>query len=199
MARMIRLTAALTALAVLLLTGCGPDRSPTTYEIPKEALETAPAVASDGRGSATMAQQNLPDNLAGGGATPHWRQPVTWTESEGSSMRRGSFTVPETDLDIAVTTFPGDVGGMLANVNRWRDQIALPPITEAGLAEVNENITTQAGPAVLTRLRGEAASTLSVTLMHHGNSWFFKMTGSPDAVDAEEAAFLQFVRSVHFH
>ena len=31
-------------------------------------------------------------------------------------------------VDLIVTKFPGDVGGVLANVNRWRKQIGLQPI-----------------------------------------------------------------------
>ena len=35
--------------------------------------------------------------------------------------------------EIAVTVFPGNVGGLTANVNRWRGQIGLAPLAPAEL------------------------------------------------------------------
>jgi hypothetical protein len=45
-------------------------------------------------------------------------------------MRIGSFAVKEgndSSLDISVTAFPGDLGGLLPNVERWLGQIGLDP------------------------------------------------------------------------
>ena len=66
-----------------------------------------------------------------------WSAPAAWKPKAVSSMRRGSFEVGEGTgplADLAITVFPGDVGGDLANVNRWRGQLDLPPIAEADLA-----------------------------------------------------------------
>ena len=49
-------------------------------------------------------------------------------------MRLASYEVADKNgsrLDFSVTSFPGDVGGLLANVNRWLGQI--------GMEEVKEN------------------------------------------------------------
>ncbi len=183
----------------LFLIGCGADKEPQVYEVPKETPQIAPVGLPAATSDAPMAQQSLPQELAGDGESPHWQVPAHWTVAEGSSMRRGSFSVPGTGLDIAVTTFPGDVGGMLANVNRWRDQIGLTRIGEGDLAEANAPIQTGAGPATITSLTGESQSTVAVTLMRGGSSWFFKMTGPTAEVEAERGAFLRFVQSAHFH
>jgi cysteinyl-tRNA synthetase len=37
------------------------------------------------------------------------------------------------EAEVAVTVFPGTVGGLTANVNRWRGQIGLPPASEADI------------------------------------------------------------------
>ena len=44
------------------------------------------------------------------------------------------------DVDISVTTFPGDVGGELMNINRWRQQIGLSPIS---IDSLDEHIVTK--------------------------------------------------------
>ena len=57
--------------------------------------------------------------------------PTTWKDGKTSSMRIASLKVDDqngSELDISVTTFPGDVGGLLANVNRWVGQIELSPV-----------------------------------------------------------------------
>ena len=56
--------------------------------------------------------------------------PTGWKPGKVSSMRLGSYSVEEEDgcsLDISVTAFPGDLGGLLPNVERWLGQIGLDP------------------------------------------------------------------------
>lgn len=57
-----------------------------------------------------------------------WFIPEGWEPGKKSSMRIGSFSVTDDDdssLDISVTSFPGDLGGLLPNVKRWLGQIDL--------------------------------------------------------------------------
>ena len=59
-----------------------------------------------------------------------WFIPEGWEPGKKSSMRIGSFSVQDDNdsaLDISVTAFPGDLGGLLPNVERWLGQIGLNP------------------------------------------------------------------------
>jgi hypothetical protein len=59
-----------------------------------------------------------------------WFIPEGWEPGKKSSMRIGSFAVKDgndSSLDISVTAFPGDLGGLLPNVERWLGQIGLEP------------------------------------------------------------------------
>jgi hypothetical protein len=59
-----------------------------------------------------------------------WFIPEGWEPGKKSSMRIGSFSVKDgkdSSLDISVTSFPGDLGGLLPNVERWLGQIGLEP------------------------------------------------------------------------
>jgi hypothetical protein len=52
-------------------------------------------------------------------------------------MRVASYAVKRPDgrsADISVVAMGGGAGGELENVNRWRNQIGLDPVTEADLA-----------------------------------------------------------------
>ena len=84
-----------------------------------------------------------PVPTAGGGDLV-WTAPASWQSRPASAMRKATFIIPGASAaeqaELAVTAFPGDVGGNLANVNRWRGQIQLPPIDAAAL------------PAALTHL-----------------------------------------------
>ena len=56
--------------------------------------------------------------------------PTGWKPGKVSSMRLGSYSVEEEDgcsLDISITSFPGDLGGLMPNVERWLGQIGLQP------------------------------------------------------------------------
>ena len=67
---------------------------------------------------------------------PHaWTAPAGWIEQAASGFRKGSFLVRDKDgktADVSVISFPEAAGGLLANVNRWRNQLKLAPISDVG-------------------------------------------------------------------
>jgi hypothetical protein len=130
-----------------------------------------------------------------------WKTPAGWTEVPASSMRYASFTTSDANggkIDISVVTFPGDGGSDADNVNRWRQQIGLPPVDESGLTS---NIVPLKS-ADITFSTIDIASTDTRTLAawtrRDGNTWFFKATGPSAAVEKEKAKFMQFIQSVRF-
>ena len=121
-------------------------------------------------------------------------------------MRRGSYLVHGSDgatADFSITAFPGDVGGDLANVNRWRGQISLGPIDAATLA----NSTTQVAGQDLTLTVVEMANPttaepqriLGALVFFEGNTWFFKLTGPDALVASEKANFIALLKTVKGH
>ena len=69
-------------------------------------------------------------DIRSGQSQDKWFIPEGWEPGKKSSMRIGSFAVKEgndSSLDISVTAFPGDLGGLLPNVERWLGQIGLDP------------------------------------------------------------------------
>jgi hypothetical protein len=175
--------------AAALLASCRDERI-TTYRVPKEA--PSPAV---------------PAEVNAGTSDLTWTVPAGWTtQPDQSGMRKGSFLVNGTDgakADMSVTAFPGDVGGDLANVNRWRGQVGLAPIDEATLAQAVQTIDTPAGKFSFVELSGEsgakkAVRMLGAWLQQSDRRWFFKLFGDDALVTAQHDAFFAFLKSVSF-
>ncbi|HZU37124.1 MAG TPA: hypothetical protein VFA18_14480 [Gemmataceae bacterium] len=97
-------------------------------------------------------------HFTGGGDEPvTWKVPAGWErEGAGSPERYATFQVGPKDggAQLTVTKFPGNVGGLLANVNRWRGQIGLQPTSGDHLAKDVKKITVDGGPAQLVSLAG---------------------------------------------
>jgi len=188
-------------ICVSFLAGCGGSKEATVYEIPAAPPPTMPA-APMATALMAMADQQLPASALNQEAgNPYWEVPSNWRPGRASSMRRGSYAAgpAEAEADIAVTSFPGDVGGLLANINRWRGQIALAPLSEAELPGTVTQTSVHGKEVTLTQMDGPELSTRAAIFTHEGNSWFFKMTGPSGTVAAEESAFDTFISSVDFN
>jgi hypothetical protein len=138
--------------------------------------------------------------VAADAGQPSWILPAGWSKLDAEKpMRVATFKAgaDATAVEVAVSVFPKDVGGLLGNVNRWRRQVMLPPIAEADLAA---NVTPFQVPGFsgnTTRCKGEAQHLLAAALYEVAadRTWFVKIQGTPAAIDAQEAAFMSFVKS----
>jgi hypothetical protein len=104
-------------------------------------------------------------------------------------------------IDASVVVLPGPAGGELANVNRWRGQIGLPPLDEGGLARSRKMLKTRAGALKVYDFSSEGAdrSRLVAGLTEAaGDTWFVKMTGDADAVGAAREDFMKLLGSLRF-
>lgn len=200
----------LVMMAVPLVLGACSDQSVTSYRTPKEQEPEIPAAAAHsnaGTGGAPAPGMN--DSMANtavataAGPGLAWTAPAHWQAKTGSAMRKGSYAIPGDGgvaADLAITAFPGDVGGEVANVNRWRGQIQLPPVSEQ---EVRESITRvehndlAMGIVDIVSTGATPTRVLGAWVPHENSTWFFKLTGPDDLVAREKPAFLEFLKTVH--
>ena len=121
------------------------------------------------------------------------------------AMRRGSFTIRDTaggEADLSIIVLSGAANSLLDNVNRWRGQIGLAPLTATQLPA--ESVSIDSGPLhfavvdLLGRKPGDGATVriVGAILFHRDEAWFFKLTGPDALVAAEKPAFLDFLRTV---
>ncbi len=128
-----------------------------------------------------------------------WTVPAGWQAVAPGQMQAAKFSVPPAaaggKAEVAVSTFPSDTGGTLANVNRWRRQMGLADVDEAGLAAVTSPLDAALPGAVLADLAKENRRMLGAIVPREGVWWFYKMTGDAEAVNAAHEAFVFFAKS----
>lgn len=117
-------------------------------------------------------------------------------------MRLATFKPPVPGkVDVSVIVLPGMGGGELGNVNRWRGQIGLGPLDEAGREKLRQEVKSKVGPVSLYDFSGEGTGTkqrmLAALLVVDGQTWFVKMVGDEAPVAAARADFVKLLASLH--
>jgi len=153
---------------------------------------------SQGAGRPSQSEAMLPPS----GRNPQikWQLPASWKEVPASSMRYASFTAGTENekIDISVVMFPGEGGSDIENVNRWRGQIGLPPMSEAAVTSQITTLKTGDATFAMVDIAGANARTLAAWVRRDARVWFFKATGPNAAVEKEKPNFVKFVQSVRF-
>jgi hypothetical protein len=132
--------------------------------------------------------------------------PTGWSLQPATSIRAASFLVERPGApaaEVSVTAFPGKVGGDLANVNRWRGQLRLPPIDEVSLVEIAEELKGGTHTFRIFDLESEVPTVeggrrsriLAAIADHNDSTWFIKMFGESEHVAGERNNFEQFLIS----
>jgi hypothetical protein len=129
-----------------------------------------------------------------------WQTPTGWSEIPPSAMRYASFSAGANDnkVEISIVTFSGEGGSDADNVNRWRQQIGLQPMTPADVATQVEPMKGDGGAFSIVDIAGANARTLAAWTRRDGQVWFFKASGPSNAVGKEKSNFVKFVQSIRF-
>jgi hypothetical protein len=198
----------------MLLTLVACERSePTSYLIPKEEPnQQQNEQPQPSRPSSSASATQAPTNEAQGGmqVLPGMQQaaneagelsytvPEGWEDLRANGIRKANLKVSDANgsAELTVLVFPGDVGGRLANINRWRGQIALEAASPDELPAFTKGYMISQHRGLYVRLEGEEQSILGALLPFHGNTWFFKLIGDNETVFANEANMKAFLDSV---
>ena len=193
------------AVCLLGFVGC-EQAEPTSYLIPKEdrtvTMPTPVANSAETKASAPPngSMRILPGMQAAadqaGGVS--YIIPEGWEDLPASGIRKANLKVIDENgtAELTVLVFPGDVGGRLANINRWRGQVGLDDAPPEDLPKFTEGYTISQHPGLYVRLEGGAQSILGGLLPFHGSTWFFKFLGSSATVLGNEAKMKAFLDSV---
>lgn len=104
--------------------------------------------------------------------------------------------------EVAITRFPGDVGGTLANVNRWRRQVDLSAIDDLSQLDSAQVIIDKLpGKVFQFRAPGDVPDRPRIvvaTVKRDDVSWFFKLSGPHDLLESQIEPFVTFVVAIEF-
>lgn len=62
------------------------------------------------------------------------RPPDNWVELKATPPLLKKYSVDDV-TQLSISTFEGNIGDDLSNINRWRSQLRLSPITQSSIAE----------------------------------------------------------------
>lgn len=149
------------------------------------------------QGMANTPVPTAPSNLA-------WTAPAGWAEQPGGKMRLATFLVGPEGAECAITVFPGDVGGLTANLRRWLGQLKVEVPNEqlAAFAAAPETIASEGGlncqlfdfAPLLPPEKNDSLVAAIVPL--EGQLAFVKLTGSKAFLAAEKDNFRSLCRSL---
>ena len=141
-----------------------------------------------------------------GSSELHWTAPSGWEEQPATGFRKGSFLVRDADgktADVSVTSFPEAAGGLMANVNRWRNQLKLSPTSNEAAAGTPMPVGGRdmyfvdlVSDQPIAPEKETKSRILGGILPAEGETWFFKMIGPDQLVESQRTAFQQFLQSV---
>ena len=130
-----------------------------------------------------------------------WVLPQGWTAETSAIGMRFATLKPANQgkVEVSVIALPGSAGGELANLNRWRGQIDLPPIDEKDL--ISQRIQVKAKPGLvsvfdLSNPKAPAGHLVVGVFDAGSQTWFVKMVGDHEPVAKARSAFLRLLESL---
>ncbi|MEI8290799.1 MAG: hypothetical protein WCH99_15130 [Verrucomicrobiota bacterium] len=137
---------------------------------------------------------------------PAWTVPADWKEGQLAQFLVAKYVISGSGDVVAavnVSQLSGDGGGLLLNLNRWRAQLGLPPVSEADLAKL-PTIDASGVKATVADLTGtdarsgKPARLVGVVLPLNGQTWFYKLMGDAATVGRQKDAFIKFIQSAKY-
>jgi hypothetical protein len=139
---------------------------------------------------------------------PEWQVPGGWKEVDA-----GGFLVAKFQLDgpnnaqafVNVSTSGGDGGGLVMNINRWRGQLGLAPLSDADLNKQVQSLDVNGGKATVIEMQGtdvkskKPARLFGAIVPQEKQTWFYKLMGDENIVEREKSAFTKFLQTAKYN
>lgn len=120
-----------------------------------------------------------------------WEKPNNWQKVSPGNMQIAKFLLNKEDNDhVSIATFPGDVGGMMANVNRWRRQLSLSPINQENIKL--KNYKGDYFNFKVVKINNENKSIVVAIFEKKGRTTFVKMVAKNSVAKQKYKEFIDF-------
>jgi hypothetical protein len=137
-----------------------------------------------------------------GGRGVKYTLPEGWQELPAGPVASAKIGIRDggKEAQVAITSIGGGMlGGLLANVNRWRQEVSLAPLTEADLKSLGDkSLSIDQKPAKMLDLSGSSQRSVVVWLEHNDSMWYFKLRGDREVVAKNLKKYETFLQSVIF-
>ncbi len=135
-----------------------------------------------------------------------WEAPAGWTPGRTRSMRVVTLHPQgREDAECYITVLSGRAGGTVANLNRWRDQLGQPALSEGDIAAL-PRVTVLGQTVAFLEVAGtytdmgggtsENYALLGVVVEAGDQTVTVKLTGPAEVVQAERESFVRFCESL---
>jgi hypothetical protein len=185
-----------------------PTAAPSAIDM-SQLPPSHPPIAGTSLGTQNSLVPNANTLVMGGlvdDSKPTWTIPAGWQEGQLAQFLVAKYVITGangTAAAVNVSSLAGDGGGLLPNVNRWRAQLGLAPVTEADLANL-PTIDASGGKATMIEFSGTDARTgkparlVGLVLPLGSQTWFYKLMGDENIVAQQKDALIQFVQSTKY-
>jgi len=123
-----------------------------------------------------------------------WKIPEHWLSKSLNEFRKASYDIPVQNaqsVDFSIVSFPGDAGGLLQNVNRWRQQLNLSPIDEQSIQSFVKIIEHEQLNIVLFEFDNSDSSMMVAVFSFNQETYFIKALGDTLSVNSIANDFIQ--------
>ena len=149
----------------------------------------------------------VPRVTSGAPSRPSWQVPASWKEVPPPQMLLAKFVMPDSNqpkAEVTVSVFPGDAGGLLPNINRWRRQLKLEPVQDGALEKMTASLDLPGGKAILVDMsgqnptNGQPSRIIGAILSKGEQTWFYKLMGEEQLAEREKETFIKFVQTATY-
>ena len=168
---------------------------------PPTGMASGTMTPPGGSASAKPAQEG---NQVASASKLRFEVPAGWVAGEKVVSRGGitlrheaAFNVVDGErrAEITVDRLPSG-GGLLGNVNRWRQQIGLGPVNDAELQAGVKQLSVGGQPAPYVELVGEKETILGLVADRSSEAWYIKFKGDKELAERQKPSFQAFIASI---
>jgi hypothetical protein len=166
------------------------------------SFEAAPAAAmTDSHAGMSM------DSAAATASATSVPLPAGWKELPPSQFLLAKYVIEgsgDAKAEVNVSMLAGTGGGVMPNINRWRGQLGLAPLSEEDFSKQAQSVDVAGGKGTLVDMTGtdkktgEKARLIGIIAPQAGDTWFYKLMGDEQIVEQQKDAFTKFIQTAKF-
>jgi hypothetical protein len=167
------------------------------------SFEAAPAVAMSNPHASMGADPMSPAEAAPVSVAG---LPDGWKEIPNPPMLVAKYVIQgsgDAKAEVNISALAGTGGGLMMNVNRWRGQLSLSPLSEEDFSKEAKTMDLAGSKGTLVDLTGtdktgKSSRLIGIIAPQTDQTWFYKLMGDPQIVEQQKDAFTKFIQTAKF-